>query len=76
MEEQVLNETINEEVVENVAEAFEVIDEKAQLKFIGKAAIALGVTALIGSVVYRKVIKPRREKKVDDSIINDDSEIL
>lgn len=76
MEEQVLNETINEEVVENVAEAFEVIDEKVQLNFIGKAAIALGVTALIGGVVYRKVIKPRREKKVDDSIINDDSEIL
>lgn len=74
MEEQVLNKTINEEVVENVAEAFEVIDEKAQLKFIGKAAIALGVTALIGSVVYRKVIRPRREKKGNNENTDNESE--
>lgn len=74
MEEQVLNETINEEVVENVAEAFEVIDEKVQLKFIGKAAIALGVTALIGSVVYRKVIRPRREKKGNNENTDNESE--
>lgn len=74
MEEQVLNETINEEVVENVAEAFEVIDKKVQLKFIGKAAIALGVTALIGSVVYRKVIRPRREKKGNNENTDNESE--
>lgn len=74
MEEQVLNETINEEVVENVAEAFEVIDDKVQLKFIGKAAIALGVTALIGSVVYRKVIRPRREKKGNNENTDNESE--
>lgn len=74
MEEQVLNKTINEEVVENVAEAFEVIDEKVQLKFIGKAAIALGVTALIGSVVYRKVIRPRREKKGNNENTDNESE--
>ena len=74
MEEQVLNKTINEEVVENVAEAFEVIDDKAQLKFIGKAAIALGVTALIGSVVYRKVIRPRREKKGNNENTDNESE--
>lgn len=73
MEEQVLNETINEEVVENVAEAFEVIDDKVQLKFIGKAAIALGVTALIGSVVYRKVIRPRREKKGNNENTDNES---
>ena len=74
MEEQVLNKTINEEVVENVAEAFEVIDDKVQLKFIGKAAIALGVTALIGSVVYRKVIRPRREKKGNNENTDNESE--
>lgn len=74
MEEQVLNETINEEVVENVAEAFEVIDEKFQLNLIGKAAIALGVTALIGGVVYRKVIKPRREKKENEHNTENDNE--
>lgn len=74
MEEQVLNETVNEEVVENVAEAFEVIDDKVQLKFIGKAAIALGVTALIGSVVYRKVIRPRREKKGNNENTDNESE--
>jgi len=77
MEENLNTNLIINEVEENldevVDEAIEVIDNKTQFKFIGKAAIALGITAAVGCVLYHKVIKPRREKKMREKLQEQES---
>ena len=77
MEENLNTNLIINEVEENldevVDEAIEVIDNKTQFKFIGKAAIALGITTAVGCVLYHKVIKPRREKKMREKLQEQES---
>ena len=77
MEENLNTNLIINEVEENldevVDEAIEVIDNKTQFKFIGKAAIALGITTAVGCMLYHKVIKPRREKKMREKLQEQES---
>ena len=77
MEENLNTNLIINEVEENldevVDEAIEVIDNKTQFKFIGKAAIALGITTVVSCVLYHKVIKPRREKKMREKLQEQES---
>lgn len=57
---------INEEVVEEVAEVANVDSKK------GLIAVAIGVTALVGVIAYKKVVKPmiakRKAKKQNTEI--------